>query len=423
MSTIVEIFAREILDSRGNPTIEVDCITESGAFGRAEVPSGASTGKREALELRDNDKSRYLGKGVQNAVKNVNETIAPEIIGEDVLDQRWIDKLLIDIDGTENKSRLGANAILGVSMAVAKAGADYLGLPLYKYIGGLNSYIMPVPQMNILNGGKHAGNNLEMQEFMIFPYGAPSFKEALRYGSEVFHTLKNILKEKGFSTGVGDEGGFSPNLDSNEEPLKLIVEAIEKAGYEPGKDVGIAIDPAANSFYKEGKYIIKGKELSSDDMISLYEDWCNRYPLVSIEDGLAEDDWDGWIKMTERMGNRIQVVGDDIYVTNPKYIQKGIEKKASNAALIKLNQIGTLTETMDAINLTHRNGWNTVISHRSGETEDVSISHLAVAAGSGQIKTGSVSRSERIAKYNELMRIEEEIGEIALFTPPKFIKI
>jgi len=423
MSTIIEIYAREILDSRGNPTIEVECITESGAFGRAEVPSGASTGKREAIELRDNDASRYLGKGVQNAVKNVNEIIAPEVIGEDVLEQRWIDKLLLEIDGTENKSRLGANAILGVSMAVAKAGADYLGVPLYKYIGGLSSHIIPVPQMNILNGGKHAGNNLEMQEFMIFPYGAPSFKEALRYGSEVFHTLKNLLKERGFSTGVGDEGGFSPNLDSNEEPLKLIVEAIEKAGYTPGKDIGIAIDPAANSFYNNGKYIIKGNELSSDDMISLYEDWCNKYPLVSIEDGLAEDDWDGWVKMTERIGNKIQIVGDDIYVTNPEYIQKGIEKKASNAALIKLNQIGTLTETVDAVNLTHKNGWNTVISHRSGETEDTSIAHLAVAVGSGQIKTGSVSRSERIAKYNELLRIEEEIGEIAIFIPPKFIQI
>ena len=414
MSLILDIVAREILDSRGNPTIEVDCITESGAFGRAQVPSGASTGKHEALELRDGE-NRYNGKGVLKAVQNVNDIIAPEITGEDVLDQANIDRILIELDGTENKSNLGANAILGVSLAVAKAGADFLGLPLYRYIGGTGARVLPVPMCNIINGGKHADNNLDIQEFMIVPKGAPSFREALRYASEIFHTLKNILKENGYFTGVGDEGGFAPSLPGNEEAIKLIIQAIEKAGYRPGEDVYLAIDSAASSFYKDGKYHFDGKVVSSEELIGIYKEWVDKYPLFSIEDGLAEDDWDGWVIMNRELGDKIQIVGDDIFVTNIKRIKKGIEKNIANAVLIKLNQIGTLTETLDAINLTHKAGWKTVVSHRSGETADTTIAHLAVAMNTGQIKTGSLSRSERIEKYNELLRIEEELDEAGIF--------
>ena len=414
MSLILDIVAREILDSRGNPTIEVDCITESGAFGRAQVPSGASTGKHEALELRDGE-DRYNGKGVLKAVQNVNDIIAPEITGEDVLDQANIDRILIELDGTENKSNLGANAILGVSLAVAKAGADFLGLPLYRYIGGTGARVLPVPMCNIINGGKHADNNLDIQEFMIVPKGAPSFREALRYASEIFHTLKNILKENGYFTGVGDEGGFAPSLPGNEEAIKLIIQAIEKAGYRPGEDVYLAIDSAASSFYKDGKYHFDGKVVSSEELIGIYKEWVDKYPLFSIEDGLAEDDWEGWVIMNRELGDKIQIVGDDIFVTNIKRIKKGIEKNIANAVLIKLNQIGTLTETLDAINLTHKAGWKTVVSHRSGETADTTIAHLAVAMNTGQIKTGSLSRSERIEKYNELLRIEEELDEAGVF--------
>ena len=414
MSLILDIVAREILDSRGNPTIEVDCITESGAFGRAQVPSGASTGKHEALELRDGE-NRYNGKGVLKAVQNVNDIIAPEITGEDVLDQANIDRILIELDGTENKSNLGANAILGVSLAVAKAGADFLGLPLYRYIGGTGARVLPVPMCNIINGGKHADNNLDIQEFMIVPKGAPSFREALRYASEIFHTLKNILKENGYFTGVGDEGGFAPSLPGNEEAIKLIIQAIEKAGYRPGEDVYLAIDSAASSFYKDGKYHFDGKVVSSEELIGIYKEWVDKYPLFSIEDGLAEDDWEGWVIMNRELGDKIQIVGDDIFVTNIKRIKKGIEKNIANAVLIKLNQIGTLTETIDAINLTHKAGWKTVVSHRSGETADTTIAHLAVAMNTGQIKTGSLSRSERIEKYNELLRIEEELDEAGIF--------
>jgi len=414
MSLILDIVAREILDSRGNPTIEVDCITESGAFGRAQVPSGASTGKHEALELRDGE-NRYNGKGVLKAVQNVNDIIAPEITGEDVLDQANIDRILIELDGTENKSNLGANAILGVSLAVAKAGADFLGLPLYRYIGGTGARVLPVPMCNIINGGKHADNNLDIQEFMIVPKGAPSFREALRYASEIFHTLKNILKENGYFTGVGDEGGFAPSLPGNEEAIKLIIQAIEKAGYRPGEDVYLAIDAAASSFYKDGKYHFDGKVVSSEELIGIYKEWVDKYPLFSIEDGLAEDDWEGWVIMNRELGDKIQIVGDDIFVTNIKRIKKGIEKNIANAVLIKLNQIGTLTETIDAINLTHKAGWKTVVSHRSGETADTTIAHLAVAMNTGQIKTGSLSRSERIEKYNELLRIEEELDEAGVF--------
>jgi len=414
MSLILDIVAREILDSRGNPTIEVDCITESGAFGRAQVPSGASTGKHEALELRDGE-NRYNGKGVLKAVQNVNDIIAPEITGEDVLDQANIDRILIELDGTENKSNLGANAILGVSLAVAKAGADFLGLPLYRYIGGTGARVLPVPMCNIINGGKHADNNLDIQEFMIVPKGAPSFREALRYASEIFHTLKNILKENGYFTGVGDEGGFAPSLPGNEEAIKLIIQAIEKAGYRPGEDVYLAIDSAASSFYKDGKYHFDGKVVSSEELIGIYKEWVDKYPLFSIEDGLAEDDWEGWVIMNRELGDKIQIVGDDIFVTNIKRIKKGIEKNIANAVLIKLNQIGTLTETIDAINLTHKAGWKTVVSHRSGETADTTIAHLAVAMNTGQIKTGSLSRSERIEKYNELLRIEEELDEAGVF--------
>lgn len=416
---IIDLIGREILDSRGNPTIEVDCITESGGFGRACIPSGASTGKFEALELRDGDK-RFNGKGVLKAVENVNNIIAPEIVGENVLDQRNIDRTLIELDGTENKSRLGANAILGVSLACAKAAANLLGLPLYRYIGGVKSHILPIPMCNVINGGEHADNNLDIQEFMIIPKisnkEGRNFKEVIRAAGETFHTLKKILKDKGFSTGVGDEGGFAPDLPSNEDAIKLICEAIEKAGYKLGEDIFIGLDCAASSFYENGSYKFEGKVLKSDDMIRIYNDWVSKYPIILIEDGLAEDDWDGWKVMNKELGNKIQIVGDDIYVTNIKKIKEGIRQNISNSVLIKLNQIGTLTETIDAIEYSHKAGWKTVVSHRSGETADTTIAHLAVAMNTGQIKTGSLSRSERIEKYNELIRIEEELGNTATFS-------
>ncbi|MEJ5301118.1 MAG: phosphopyruvate hydratase [Thermodesulforhabdaceae bacterium] len=412
MGEIVAIKAREILDSRGNPTVEVDVWLDTGYMGRAAVPSGASTGSREALELRDGDSKRYSGKGVLRAVRNVNEEIAPRIVGLDAQDQTSIDRLLIDLDGTENKSRLGANAILGVSMAVAKAAAEESGLPLYRYLGGVVANLLPVPFMNVINGGKHADNNLDIQEFMIVPLRAPTFKEALRMGAEVFHSLKKILKNKGLNTAVGDEGGFAPNLASNEEALKVLVEAIEKAGYEPGKDVFLAMDAAASEFYKDGIYVLEAEKepkKSSADLVGYYEDLVKRYPIVSIEDGMAESDWEGWKLLTERLGRSIQLVGDDVFVTNTKIIAKGIQKGVANSVLIKLNQIGTVTETFEAIDMAHKAGYKTIISHRSGETEDTIIADLAVAARTGQIKTGSLSRTDRVAKYNRLLRIEEEL--------------
>ncbi len=419
MSSIIEVYAREVLDSRGNPTVEVEVYTEDGAFGRAIVPSGASTGAHEAVELRDGDKSRYLGKGVSTAVNNVNELIGPEIVGFDVCDQLVIDKTLIDLDGTENKGKLGANAILGVSMAVARAAADELGMPLYAYIGGPNAKNLPTPMMNILNGGEHADNNVDIQEFMIMPVGAGSFKEALRTCAEIFHNLKAVLKAKGLSTSVGDEGGFAPNLSSNEEALKTIVEAIEKAGYKAGDQVKIALDVAATELYdKERKiYTIKseGKELTSDEMIAWYEDLVSKYPIISIEDGLDEDDWDGWKKLTEKLGDKIQIVGDDLFVTNVKRLEKGIENSIANSILIKLNQIGTITETLDAIELAKRHGYTAVISHRSGETEDTTIADLVVATNAGQIKTGAPSRTDRVAKYNQLLRIEDELYGVSQY--------
>ncbi len=415
MAEIIDVWAREILDSRGNPTVEVDVVLDSGAWGRAAVPSGASTGEKEALELRDGDKERYLGKGVRRAVDNVNEIIAPEIIGLDPFDQVGIDQLLIELDGTENKSRLGANAILGVSLAVAKAAANELGLSLYRYIGGVNAKVMPVPMMNVLNGGAHADNNVDIQEFMILPWGAPSFSEALRMGSETFHHLKAVLKSKGYSTNVGDEGGFAPNLSSNQEALDVLMEAIERAGYKPGEDIAIAIDSASSTFYREGKYLVDGKELTTDELIAWYKKLIDAYPIVSIEDGVAENDWDGWKKITEELGSRVLLVGDDVFVTNTKIIKKGIEENVANAVLIKLNQIGTLTETLDAIELAKTHGYKTVISHRSGETEDTTIADLAVAVNAGFIKTGSLSRTDRICKYNQLLRIEEELEDIAIY--------
>ena len=419
MSTkIKEIHGREILDSRGNPTVEVDVILEDGSFGRAAVPSGASTGEHEAVELRDGDKSRYLGNGVTKAVGNVNKEIASKIIGMDALEQWKIDKALIDLDGTENKSRLGANAILGVSLALCKAAACSKKLSLYKYIGGEKANILPIPMMNILNGGSHADNNVDLQEFMIMPVGARNFKEALRMGSEVFHNLKGILKLKKLSTAVGDEGGFAPDLESNEEAIDVILEAIGKAGYKAGKDIFIALDPAASSFFKNGKYILEAeakRENSSDDMIEFYSRWVEKYPIVSIEDGLAEDDWDAWKKFTEKLGKKTQLVGDDLFVTNTKRLKMGIEKKIANSILIKVNQIGTLTETKEAIEMARKAGYTAVVSHRSGETEDTTISHLVVAMNTGQIKTGSVSRTDRICKYNELLRIEEELGDRAAY--------
>lgn len=419
MTSIFEILAREILDSRGNPTVEVDVILESGAHGRAAVPSGASTGEHEAVELRDGDKDRYKGKGVLTAVNNVNEIIAQDLIGEDATEQAYIDSLLIGMDGTPNKSKLGANAVLGVSLAVAKAAADAVGLPLYQYLGGFNARTMPVPMMNILNGGSHADNNVDLQEFMVFPAGAFCFSEALRMGAEVFHTLKSVLKSKGYNTAVGDEGGFAPNLKSNEEALTVIMEAIAQAGFRAGEDIFITLDPAASEFYdaKEKKYLLKSENmaLSSEEMVEYYAGLVKKYPIVSIEDGLAEDDWDGWKIMTEKLGSEIQLVGDDLFVTNTERLQRGIEEGITNSILIKVNQIGTLTETFEAVEMAKRAGFTTVISHRSGETEDSTIADIAVATNAGQIKTGSASRSDRIAKYNQLLRIEELLGEIAVF--------
>ena len=415
MATIVEVFAREILDSRGNPTVEVEVITESGFSGLAQVPSGASTGKFEAVELRDGDRKRYNGKGVRKAVKNVEEKIAPEIIGLDVRDQALIDQLLIELDGTANKKRLGANAILGVSLAVAKAGAEATGLPLYAYIGGVGARTLPVPLMNIINGGAHADNNLDIQEFMIVPAGAPSFSESLRMGAEVFHTLKSILHKRGLSTAVGDEGGFAPSLSSNSEAIELILEAIKKAGYKEGKDVFIALDVASTELYKRGKYTIEGKTLNSEEMVEYLEGLVNNYPVVSIEDGMSEEDWKGWKLLTERLCSKTQLVGDDLFVTNTERLARGIKEFVANSILIKLNQIGTLTETLEAVEMAHKAGYTTIISHRSGETEDTTISDVSVAVNSGQIKTGSLSRTDRLAKYNQLLRIEEELGSTARF--------
>ena len=417
MSSIIDIYAREVLDSRGNPTVEVEVYTEAGAMGSAIVPSGASTGVHEAVELRDNDEKRFLGKGVETAVDNVNLEISDELVGWDVFDQVGIDNYLIELDGTENKSRLGANAILGVSLAVAKAAADENGQRLFEYIGGVNGKTLPVPMMNILNGGQHADNNVDIQEFMIMPVGGENFKESLRIGTEVFHNLKNVLKSRKLNTAVGDEGGFAPNLESNEEALQTIVEAIKKAGYEPGKDVMIAIDAAASEFYEDGKYNMAGDNAvrSSDEMIEYYKNLVEKYPIISIEDGLAEDDWDGWKKLTKELGSKIQLVGDDLFVTNIKRLQKGIEMGVCNSILIKLNQIGTLTETLDAIELAKRHGYTAVISHRSGETEDTTIADVAVATNAGQIKTGSTSRTDRICKYNQLLRIEDMLESTAVY--------
>lgn len=417
MSSIIDIYAREVLDSRGNPTVEVEVYTEAGAMGSAIVPSGASTGVHEAVELRDNDEKRFLGKGVETAVDNVNLEIADELVGWDVFDQVGIDNYLIELDGTENKSRLGANAILGVSLAVAKAAADENGQRLFEYIGGVNGKTLPVPMMNILNGGQHADNNVDIQEFMIMPVGGENFKESLRIGTEVFHNLKNVLKSRKLNTAVGDEGGFAPNLESNEEALQTIVEAIKKAGYEPGKDVMIAIDAAASEFYEDGKYNMAGDNAvrTSDEMIEYYKKLVEKYPIISIEDGLAEDDWDGWKKLTKELGSKIQLVGDDLFVTNVKRLQKGIEMGVCNSILIKLNQIGTLTETLDAIELAKRHGYTAVISHRSGETEDTTIADVAVATNAGQIKTGSTSRTDRICKYNQLLRIEDMLESTAVY--------
>lgn len=417
MSLIVEIYAREVLDSRGNPTVEVEVTTENGTVGSAIVPSGASTGVHEAVELRDGDKTRYLGKGTLNAVNNVNEIIAEELIGFDVFDQVGIDRALIQIDGTENKSKLGANAILGVSMAVARAAAIESDTPLYEYIGGVNAKTLPVPMMNILNGGEHADNNVDIQEFMVMPAGACSFKEALRMGTEVFHNLKSVLKSKGYNTAVGDEGGFAPNLNSNEEALKTIMEAIEKAGYVAGKDIFLALDVASSEMYENGKYNFKGegKIYSSQELVNYYCELVEKYPIISIEDGLSEDDWDGWELLTEKIGNKVQLVGDDLFVTNYSRLNTGIEKGIANSILIKLNQIGTITETLDAIELAKTHGYTCVISHRSGETEDTTIADLAVAVNAGQIKTGSASRTDRICKYNQLLRIEDRLGENSKF--------
>lgn len=417
MSIITEVDAREILDSRGNPTIEVDVILDDGSWGRAAVPSGASTGAFEAVELRDGDQDRYLGKGVLKAVQNVREVIAPNVVGVDALEQVYLDQLLIELDGTPNKGALGANAILGVSLAAAKAAAEYVGLPFYRYIGGLAARVLPVPMMNILNGGKHADNNVDLQEFMVVPAGASSFAEALRMGAEVFHNLRKVLKEKGLNTAVGDEGGFAPDLESNEAALQAIVGAIERAGYVPGQDIFIALDPAATEFYKDGAYILAGEGVTktSSEMIDFYERWLDRYPIISIEDGLAEEDWEGWVAFTERLGNRLQIVGDDIFVTNPERLSRGISRGAANSILIKLNQIGTLTETLQTIDMARRAGWTSVVSHRSGETEDVTIAQLTVAVNAGQIKTGAPSRTDRVAKYNELLRIEEELDDQAVF--------
>ena len=429
MSAIEAIRAREILDSRGNPTLEVEVMTGTGALGRAAVPSGASTGQHEAVELRDNDKKRFLGKGVLKAVNNVNSSIAQELKGVNVLAQSAIDRIMRELDGTENKSNLGANAILGVSLAVAKAASEELGLPLFRYIGGVNACVLPVPLMNILNGGAHADNNIDFQEFMIVPAGAENFSESLRMGTEVFHALKKVLKDKGFSTNVGDEGGFAPELKSNVEAIEMVLKAIETAGYKPGEDIYIAMDAAATELYdsKTGKYVFHksgGETLTSLQMVDFWKQWVNKYPIVSIEDGLAEDDWDGWRALTAAIGDKVQIVGDDLFVTNVKRLQRGITEKSGNSILVKVNQIGSLTETIDAVELAKNNSFTTVMSHRSGETEDNTIADLAVALNTGQIKTGSASRSDRIAKYNQLLRIEESLGNMAVFhgKQMKFIK-
>jgi len=420
MSIISEIHARQILDSRGNPTIEVDVTTEDGHFGRAAVPSGASTGKHEAVELRDNDKAVYMGKGVLQAVSNVNDIIAEELIGWEVTDQAGIDKMLIQLDGTPNKAKLGANATLAVSMAVAKAAAEESNQPLYRYLGGVNAFTLPIPLMNIINGGAHADNKIDFQEFMIVPVGAPSFSEGLRWGVEIFHHLKSVLKKKGYSTNVGDEGGFAPEIQSNEEAIETVLEAIKVAGYEPGTQVAIALDAASSEMYDDATksykfYKSSQKVISSDEMVAYWTEWVNKYPIVSIEDGMAEDDWDGWKKLTESVGNRVQLVGDDLFVTNVLRLKEGIDKGIANSILVKVNQIGTVTETIDAVNMAHKAGYTSIMSHRSGETEDTTIADLAVALNCGQIKTGSASRTDRMAKYNQLLRIEEALGEVAIY--------
>jgi len=418
MSDISDIHAREVLDSRGNPTVEAEVKLQSGSMGRAAVPSGASTGEHEAVELRDGDKQRYLGKGVRKAVENVNGEIADALANMDASDQRAIDQTMIELDGTENKARLGANAILAVSMAVARAAAAESGEPLYRYLGGAAANVLPCPMMNILNGGAHADNNVDFQEFMVMPVGAESFSDALRWGVEVFHTLKGVLKKRGYNTSVGDEGGFAPSLKSNVEAIEVVLEAIQQAGYKPGEEIAIALDPAASELYQDGKYVFKKSDKSaksSDEMVRYWAKWARDYPIVSIEDGLAEDDWDGWAMLTKELGDKIQLVGDDLFVTNTERLQEGIEKGVANSILIKVNQIGTVSETLDAIDLARRNGYTSVISHRSGETEDTFIADLAVATGAGQIKTGSASRTDRIAKYNQLLRIEEELGKAAIF--------
>jgi len=424
MSYIAKVVGRQILDSRGNPTVEVDVITVNGIVGRAAVPSGASTGIHEAVELRDGDKAMYLGKGVLNAVNNVNTVINEALNGMDVLDQKWIDTLLIRLDGTDNKSNLGANAILGTSMAVARAAAQESGLSLYRYIGGVGAVTLPVPMMNILNGGSHADNLIDIQEFMVMPFGASSFSEGLRWGTEVFHHLKAVLKSKGMSTNVGDEGGFAPNLGSNEEAIQVVIEAIEKAGFVPGKDMYIALDAASSEFYnaEKGKYIFEstGEEMTSAEMVAFWKDWCAKYPIISIEDGLAEDDWAGWKLATEELGDKVQLVGDDLFVTNTKRLSRGINEGIANSILVKVNQIGTLTETIEAVQMATRNSYTSVMSHRSGETEDNTIADLAVALNTGQIKTGSASRSDRMAKYNQLLRIEEELGDAAIYPGKQF---
>lgn len=425
MSLIESIHARQILDSRGNPTVEVDVVTESGAFGRAAVPSGASTGTHEAVELRDGDKKRYVGKGVLKAVENVNSKIAEEIVGFSVYDQNLIDKIMLELDGTPNKGNLGANAILGTSMAIAKAAAMEAGLPLYRYIGGVNANTLPVPMMNILNGGSHADNKIDFQEFMVMPVKADTFSESLRMGTEIFHTLKKVLHDKHLSTNVGDEGGFAPNIASNEEAIEVVLIAIEKAGFKAGEDVFIAMDAATSEFYDaaSNSYTFKkssGKKISSDEMVEYWANWASKYPIISIEDGMAEDDWNGWKKLTDKIGKKVQLVGDDLFVTNVKRLQEGIDKGVANSILVKVNQIGSLTETINAVNLAKRNAYKSVMSHRSGETEDSTIADLAVALNTGQIKTGSASRSDRMAKYNQLIRIEEELGEVAYFPGKNF---
>ncbi len=425
MSLIESIHARQILDSRGNPTIEVDVMTESGAFGRAAVPSGASTGTHEAIELRDGDKKRFMGKGVLKAVENVNNKIAAELVGLSVLEQNVADKVMIELDGTPNKGNLGANAILGTSLAIAKAAAMETGQSLYRYIGGVNANTLPVPMMNILNGGSHADNSIDFQEFMVMPVKADTFSEALRMGTEVFHTLKKVLHDKKLSTNVGDEGGFAPNITSNEEAIEVVIQAIEKAGFKPGEDIFIAMDAATSEFYNEekGVYTFKkssGKQISSDEMVDYWASWASKYPIISIEDGMAEGDWTGWKKLTEKIGKKVQLVGDDLFVTNVQFLQKGIDMGVANSILIKVNQIGSLTETINAVNLAKRNSYKSIMSHRSGETEDSTIADLAVALNTGQIKTGSASRSDRMAKYNQLIRIEEELGDVAFFPGRKF---